>query len=769
MAKNLVIVESPAKAKTIQGYLGKDFQVASSFGHISDLPEKGMGIDVKNNFQPTYIVPEEKKEVVKKLQKLAKKAEVIWLATDEDREGEAISWHLYKELNIPDEKIRRIVFHEITPKAIHQAVENPRSINYDLVNAQQARRVLDRLVGFELSPILWRKIKTGLSAGRVQSVAVRLIVEREEEIKKFSTISFYKVSAIFLSQKEEAFKAQLEKNFDSKEDAEAFLKTCINGIFTIDQIEIKPSKKSPAAPFTTSTLQQEASKKLSYSVARTMRLAQQLYEEGYITYMRTDSVNLSEEAIAATQKQITSRYGKEYSHPRKYTTKNKSAQEAHEAIRPTDMGKPYAGLDSAQQRLYEMIWKRIIAGQMSDALLEKTNIHISTPTPYKFISKGEVLTFDGFLKVYNESQEEENEEAKKGSLPKLNKGETVKNKEILATQRFTKHPTRYSEASLVRTLEELGIGRPSTYVPTISTIQKRNYVEIQDLEGMERPYEILTLKDEEIFKTQEKEITGADKKKFIPTDIGVIVNRFLVQYFQQVLNYGFTAKVEEDFDDIARGKKTWTKIIRSFYGGFHPKVEDVAKNAERTQGERLLGTEPKSGKNVWAKIGRFGPMIQIGEAEDEEKPRFASLLKHQQINSISLEEALKIFELPRKLGLFEEKEVRTSIGRFGPYLKYGSKFVSIKKDTGYDPFEITLEQAIGLIKDKRQEDEKKLIQCFKTIDPPIEILNGRFGPYIRYGKKNHKIPKNIKSEHLTLEDCQQLILKSEKKTNQKKI
>lgn len=765
MAKNLVIVESPAKAKTIQGYLGKDFQVASSFGHISDLPEKGMGIDIENNFQPSYIVPEEKKEVVKKLQNLAKKAELIWLATDEDREGEAISWHLYKELNIPDEKLRRIVFHEITQKAIRQAVGNPRSINYDLVNAQQARRILDRLVGFELSPVLWRKIKTGLSAGRVQSVAVRLIVEREEEIKQFSTRSFYKVSTAFLFPKEQEFKAQLEKKFDAKEDAETFLKACINGTFSIDQVEIKPSKKSPAAPFTTSTLQQEASRKLSFSVARTMRLAQQLYEEGYITYMRTDSINLSEEAIAAAQTQITSRYGKEYFHPRKYTTKNKSAQEAHEAIRPTDMGKPSAGADSAQQRLYELIWKRTIAGQMADALLEKTNIHINTPTPYKFITKREVLIFDGFLKVYHESQEEENEEDQKGHLPKLNKGETLQNKEILAIQCFTKHPPRYSEASLVSTLEELGIGRPSTYVPTISTIQKRNYVEIRDLEGKERSYEILTLKDGEIFNFQEKEVTGADKKKLIPTDIGIIVNGFLVQYFQQVLDYGFTAKVEENFDEIARGKQTWTKIIRSFYEDFHPRVEDVAKNAERTQGERLLGTEPKSGKNVWARIGRFGPMIQIGEAENEEKPRFASLLKHQQINSISLEEALKLFELPRKLGSFEEKEVNTSIGRFGPYVKYGSKFVSIKKDTGYNPFEITLEQAIGLIQEKREEDQKKLIRCFETVDPPIEILKGRFGPYIRKSKKNHKIPKNLKPEDLTLEDCQQLILGSDKKAD----
>ncbi|XOD68975.1 MAG: type I DNA topoisomerase [Flavobacteriales bacterium AspAUS03] len=767
MVKNLVIVESPAKAKTIQGYLGKDFQVASSFGHIADLPEKDMGVDIENDFQPTYVIPKEKKEVVKKLQNLTKQAETVWLATDEDREGEAISWHLYKELKIPDEKLRRIVFHEITKKAIRKAVENPRQINYDLVNAQQARRVLDRLVGFELSPILWRKIKTGLSAGRVQSVAVRLIVEREEEIKRFSTTFYYKVSAIFISKKGQTFKAQLEKSFDTKEEAEVFLKASIDGTFIIDQIEIKLGKKSPPPPFTTSTMQQEASRKLNYSIALTMRLAQQLYEESHITYMRTDSLNLSEEAIDTAQAQIISLYGKEYARPKRYTTKSKSAQEAHEAIRPTDMSKSLTGKDPAQKRLYELIWKRTIAGQMADAILEKTTIHISTPTPYEFIARGEIITFDGFLKMYHESQESEDEKHQKTRLPKLSKGESLQNVEILATQRFTKHPARYSEASLVRTLEELGIGRPSTYVPTISTIQKRNYVEIRDLDGVKRPYEILALKERKIFSIQEKELTGADKKKFFPTDVGVVVNDFLVQYFQQILDYGFTAKVEEDFDEIARGKKTWTKIIRSFYGGFHPKVENVTKNVDRTQGERLLGIDPKSGKKVWAKIGRFGPMIQIGEVNDEKKPRFASLLKHQQINSISLEKALKLFELPRSLGMFEEKEISTNIGRFGPYIKHGSQFFSIKKETGYNPFEITLEQAFNLIRQKREKDEKRSIQCFEDLDPAIEILNGRYGPYIRQGKKNYKIPKNLQPEKLTLENCQQIISESDKKRNKK--
>ncbi|WP_103327707.1 type I DNA topoisomerase [Bacteroidetes bacterium endosymbiont of Geopemphigus sp.] len=769
MAKNLVIVESPAKAKTIQGYLGKDFEVASSFGHIADLPEKGMGVDIQNNFEPVYVVPPDKKSTVKKLQSMASKSDTIWLASDEDREGEAIAWHLYKELKIPENKLRRIVFHEITKKAIMQAIEKPRAINQDLVDAQQARRVLDRLVGFELSPVLWKKIKTGLSAGRVQSVAVRLIVEREKDIRAFKAAEFYKVAALFLSEKGEEFKAQLENTFENKEQAEAFLKKCMHTQFSAYKIVIKPGKKSPSAPFTTSSLQQETSKKLGYSVARTMRLAQQLYEEGYITYMRTDSLNLSEDAITAVKDHIITQFGEKYACPRRYTTKNKSAQEAHEAIRPTDINKLQVGQEIAQQRLYELIWKRTLAGQMSEAILERTILYIRTPDQSDFIAKGQVITFDGFLKLYKENSEIINKGEFKDQLPKIKEGELLKNEKITSMQRFTKHPPRYSEASLVKTLEELGIGRPSTYVPTISTIQRRNYVELMDLEGSERSYEIMTLTQGDILKKQEKEIIGADKKKLIPTDVGIVVNDFLVGNFQHILDYGFTAKVEESFDEIAKGKEVWNTLIKRFYSDFHPKVEDATKSSAKSHGERLLGTDSKSGKRVFARIGRFGPMIQMGEVENEEKPRFASLLKDQHIDSISLEEALQLFELPRKLGTFEENEINVSIGRFGPYIKHDGKFISIKEESGYSPYKITLEQAIELIERNREESAKNLIRCFEEVDPPIEVINGRFGPYIRQRKANYKIPKNLQLEKLNVEVCKKIISQPKPKEKRKKF
>lgn len=768
MVKNLVIVESPAKAKTIQSYLGKDFEVASSFGHIADLPEKGMGIDIENNFEPVYIVPTDKQDIVKKLQSLTNKSDIIWLASDEDREGEAIAWHLYKELKIPENKLRRIVFHEITKKAIVRAIERPRAINKNLVDAQQARRVLDRLVGFELSPVLWKKIKTGLSAGRVQSVAVRLIVEREKSIRAFKTEEFYKVTALFLSEKAEPFKAQLDSNFENKELAEAFLKKCVDTQFSIYKIEVKPGKKSPPAPFTTSSLQQEASRKLGYSVARTMRLAQQLYEEGHITYMRTDSLNLSEEAIAGAKHYISEQFGEEYTFSKRYTTKNKSAQEAHEAIRPTDINKLKVSNETAQQRLYELIWRRTLAGQMSEAKLEKTTVSIHAPDSKDFVSKGEVITFEGFLKVYKETHTELAQDEMKDQLPKLKEGELLKNQNITALQRFTKHPARYGEASLVKTLEELGIGRPSTYVPIISTIQKRNYVELTDLEGKERTYEIITLTKGAILKTQKKEIIEAEKKKLVPTDTGIVVNDFLVENFQQVLDYGFTAKVEEGFDKIAQGKEIWNKLIEQFYTSFHTKVEYVTKISGKSRGERLLGIDFKSGKKIFAKIGRFGPMVQAGEAEDEEKPRFASLLKGQHIDTVSLEEALQLFELPRNIGNFEEKEIIIGTGRFGPYIKHDGKFISIKEENGYCPYKINFEQAIELIKEKRKENAKNLLRCFQEVNPPIELINGRFGPYIRQGKLNYKIPKNMLLEQIDLEKCKEIISGSNVKEKKKK-
>lgn len=764
MAKNLVIVESPAKAKTIEGFLGKEFKVESCFGHIRDLVSKDMGIDIEKGFEPIYEVSKDKKDVVSKLKKLSKEADIVWLASDEDREGEAISWHLVEALGLDVSKTKRIVFHEITKTAIQKAIENPRTIDYNLVNAQQARRVLDRLVGFEISPVLWRKVKAGLSAGRVQSVAVRLIVEREREIINFKTESSYRVVAQFKTNTGETFQAELPKRFKKKEEAEAFLNDCKDSTFNISSLETKPAKKSPAAPFTTSTLQQEASRKLGFSVSRTMTVAQKLYEAGLITYMRTDSVNLSDDAKAAAKAEITSSYGANYSQPRNYTTKNKGAQEAHEAIRPTAMQNHSAGKDDSEQRLYDLIWKRTLASQMSEAQLERTTAHISASgSDLTFTAKGEMIKFDGFLKVYLEGTDDEDLDEQKGMLPKLTKGDNLNADNITATERFTKHPPRYTEASLVKKLEELGIGRPSTYAPTISTIQRRTYVEKTQLEGTKRNYNQLVLKAGDIKASPLTENTGADKGKLAPTDIGMVVNDFLVEHFKNVLDFNFTASVEEEFDSIANGQKEWNAMIESFYSDFHNTIEDVKENSERASGERLLGVDPKTGKNLYVRIGRYGPMAQIGESDDEEK-KFAGLLKTQHIESITLEEALELFKLPRDLGLYEDKKVVVGVGRFGPYVRHDGKFVSIKKDDGDDPMTIELDRAIELIEAKRKADAEKFIAKFDEEEPVIEVLKGRWGPYIKIGKKNVKIPKDVDPITLTREDCLKLEKAAPKKT-----
>lgn len=772
MPKNLVIVESPAKAKTIEKFLGSDFQVESSYGHIRDLESKDMGIKIESNYEPQYVIPKEKKEVVKKLKKLTKDSETVWLASDEDREGEAIAWHLAKELELNPDTTHRIVFHEITKSAIERAVQNPRRINQQLVDAQQARRVLDRLVGFELSPVLWKKVQRGLSAGRVQSVAVRLIVEREDKINEFNAESYFRIVGEFKTQGGKTFKAELNKRFDTEVEANEFLEKCQDHSFSIADIERKPAKKSPAAPFTTSTLQQEASRKLYFSVAQTMSIAQKLYESGLITYMRTDSVNLSDQALAASRQQITTAYGEEYAKTRKYSTKSKGAQEAHEAIRPTYFERAVAGSDDRQKKLYDLIWKRTIASQMSDAQLERTVLRINSPMgELQFIARGEVIKFEGFLKVYLEStDDDENQSAdtQEGMLPPTSVGEGLLWNHIEATQRFTKPPARFTEASLVKRLEELGIGRPSTYAPTISTIQKRNYVEKSELEGKERKYSRLTLKDSGIEKVQLKEVTGADKGKLMPTDIGTVVNNFLVEHFKKVLDYNFTASVEEQFDNIARGEEEWTEMIDDFYKDFHPNIKDVEEHSERAKGERLLGTDPKSSKNVYAKIGRFGPMVQIGEAEDEEKPRFASLMKGQHIASISLEEALKLFDLPRELGTYEGLPVSANVGRFGPYVRHGNTFVSMKPKEGDDPLSITMERAVVLIEEKKEADKNKYIHKFDEEEPLIEVLNGRYGPYIKSGRKNYKIPKGVKPEELTRAACLEIMESAPKKTKAKK-
>ena len=771
MAKNLVIVESPAKAKTIESYLGKDFLVKSSIGHIRDLPKKGgMGIDINNGFLPNYEVSEDKKHIVSELKKNVKESDVVWIATDEDREGEAIAWHLQEVLDLKQKDTKRIVFHEITKKAINKAVQNPREIDTNLVDAQQARRVLDRLVGFELSPVLWRKVKQGLSAGRVQSVAVRLIVEREKEIENFLSESSYKVSAIFTNTNNQDFKAEIPKKFKTKEGAEVFLNHCIGADYTIDNLDKKPARKSPSAPFITSTLQQEASRKLGYSVAQTMNIAQRLYESGKITYMRTDSVNLSEDALSSAEKEIVNLYGKEYSNRKSYSTKSKSAQEAHEAIRPTDMSLRNIDGEKSHEKLYDLIWKRTISSQMSQAILERTTAKIKISSlDEEFIAKGEMITFDGFMKVYMEGKDDDLEE-NKGTLPHLNINESLSLSEMIAVEKFSKHPPRYAEASLVKKLEDLGIGRPSTYASIITTIQKRGYVVKESREGNKREFKFLMLKDKEIKHEVRTENTGAEKNKMFPTDIGVIVNNFLVDNFDSILDYGFTAGVEKEFDQVAEGKKRWNEMIHNFYSDFHIKVEDVIGNVEKSTGERLLGEDPSSGKNVYVRIGPFGPMAQLGEKQEDKespKPKFASLLKDQSIQTISLDEALDLFKLPRLVGDFEGQEVIASVGRFGPYLRYNGKFTSIKKDDGDDPLTIKIDRAIELIKIKIKADRERLISNFEG-DPLIQILNGRYGPFVQVtptkGKKiNLRIPKDQDPKELTREQCLDLMKNQSKK------
>lgn len=764
MPKNLVIVESPAKAKTIQNYLGNDFMVESSYGHIVDLPKKGMGIEIDNNFKPVYEISADKRDVVKKLKELSQKAETVWLASDEDREGEAISWHLYNVLGLEKKNTHRIVFNEITKKAIQKAVENPRQIDENLVDAQQARRVLDRLVGFEVSPILWKKIKPGLSAGRVQSVAVRLIVEREKEIQNFKPVSSFKFTAQFLNNEKKAFKGTLTKEFKNLEEAQGFIHSCVDANFTVKDLQKKPAKRSSSAPFTTSTLQQEASLKLGYPVSRTMRIAQQLYESGLITYMRTDSVNLSQDAIQAAENAITKEFGGKYSSPKNYTNKNKSAQEAHEAIRPTNFEMKSAGGDDSQRKLYDLIWKRAIASQMADAELERTIIDIDNSNNKEiFQAKGEIIVFDGFLKVYQDSVSDDDSEDDKSILPNVKKGENLEAEEIFGTQKFTKSPPRYTEASLVKKLEELNIGRPSTYAPTISTIQNRDYVIVGNLDGEQRKLQTLSLKEGKVTEKLETETFGADRRKLMPTDIGIVVNDFLVDYFQTILDYDFTAKVEESFDDIAEGKEKWTSMINGFYDKFHSNVEKVEETAERATGERELGKDPKSGKNVYAKIGRFGPMIQIGEADDEEKPKFASLLNTQSIHNISLEEALKLFDLPRNLGEFKGESIEANVGRFGPYVKFKDMFVSIPK--GEDLMEISLERAVELIEQKLKADAP--IATYQGLE--VTKGKGRFGPFIKWNDLYINVNKKYDFDHLSQSDIKELIEDKLKKESEKVV
>lgn len=765
MIENLVIVESPAKAKTIEKFLGKDFQVTSSFGHIRDLAKKNLGIEIEDNYTPKYIVPDDKKTVVKDLKKLAKDAKTVWLASDEDREGEAIAWHLMKELNLDAKKTKRIVFHEITKEAIQNAIQNPRSIDDNLVNAQQARRVLDRLVGFELSPVLWKKVKPSLSAGRVQSVAVKLLVEREREIMNFKTESFYKVSGFFKTSKNDDLKADLTERLKSKKETLELLDNASSAEFSVSDITKRPGKKSPAAPFTTSTLQQEASRKLNFSVAQTMAVAQRLYESGKITYMRTDSVNLSAMAINTAKKVIVNEFGEKYLKIRKYKTKAKGAQEAHEAIRPTFIEKQLISGSDTEKKLYDLIWKRTIASQMNDAELEKTTINITlSNSNRKFVSVGEVLKFDGFLKVYIESTDDENEDEVKGLLPKVESGEKLNYKSIQALQRFTHNPPRYTEASLVKKLEELGIGRPSTYAPTISTIQNRGYVVKEDRPGKERKYESIILKNGDIKIENRTEITGAEKNKLFPNDIGMVVNDFLVKNFKEIVNYNFTASVEEDFDKIANGKLEWANMIDKFYKPFHKTVESTLEKSSRSVGERVLGDDPETGKPVTVKIGPYGPMAQIGLKDEEDKPKFASLQRGQHLETITLEEALELFKLPRDLGTYEDKKVVVSIGRFGPYVRHDSKFVSLKKDD--NPYKIELDRAIELIEEKREKDRNKFIKSFEE-DTDLQILNGRWGPYISYKKKNFRIPKGTDAKSLTYKESMEIV-KGDKKDKKKK-
>ncbi len=763
MQKNLVIVESPAKAKTIEKFLGKDFHVMSSYGHIRDLKKKDFGIDIENGFTPVYEVPADKKKVVSELKAAAKKADIVWLASDEDREGEAISWHLYEVLGLNEEETRRIVFHEITKTAILGAIENPRPIDINLVDAQQARRVLDRIVGFELSPVLWRKIKPALSAGRVQSVAVRLIVEREREIRDFTSEAAYRIVAVFTKEEDGQtyeVKAEYNKRLKTKEEAQELLEKLKTSSFEVADVTMRPTKKTPAAPFTTSTLQQEASRKLGFSVGQTMMVAQRLYESGKITYMRTDSVNLSGLAINAAKTEIDSHYGKNYVKIRKYTTKAKGAQEAHEAIRPTFMDAHEVSGTAQEKKLYSLIWKRAIASQMADAQLERTTVNISaSDADGRFTATGEVIKFDGFLRVYLEGTDDEDTEKDSGLLPPIKNGEVMTMQETTATQRFTLKPPRYTEAALVRKMEELGIGRPSTYAPTISTIQNRGYIEKGNVEGVERVFNVLKLTGNKIKDTNKKEIAGADKNKLIPTDTGTVVNDYLVENFASTLDYNFTAKVEKDFDKIAEGKVEWKKLIEEFYKVFHPKVEAaINMKTEHRAGERVLGTDPKTGRQVSVKIGRYGPLAQIGDKDDDEKPLFSSLQKDQSIETITFEEVMKLFDLPRTVGTYEEKEMTASVGRFGPYIRHDSKFYSLPKEL--DPYKVNEQEAVAVIEDKRKKDKEKIIQVFEE-EPGLVVQHGRYGPYISFEKNNYKIPKTVKPEELTLEDVRKIISETE--------
>ena len=771
MSKNLVIVESPAKKKIIQGYLGSDFVVESSIGHIRDLPKKGgMSIDIENGFKPKYEISEDKKKVVNQLKDAVKKVDTVWLATDEDREGEAIAWHLTEALKLNPENTKRIVFHEITKKAILHAVDNPRTLNQNLVNAQQARRVLDRLVGFEVSPVLWKKVKQGLSAGRVQSVAVRLIVEREKEIINFKSTSDFKVVIILENSKNELIKAELPKRFKTESEAYDFMQKCLSAEFTVENLEKKAAKKSPTAPFTTSTLQQEASRKLGFSVNQTMTVAQKLYESGKITYMRTDSVNLSDDALDAANSEIVKLYGADYANRKSYSNKSKGAQEAHEAIRPSYMQERTIEGDSSLQKLYDLIWKRTISSQMSDAKIDRTIVKIGlSNSQEKLTAKGEVITFDGFMKVYLEGKDEENSN-EKGILPVLNKDEILNLREGSANEQFTRHPARYTEASLVKKMEELGIGRPSTYAATITTVQKRGYVEKDTREGQERIAKSIILKNGNLSKEDVKSNYGAEKNKLFPTDVGVVVTEFLLQNFENIMQYSFTASVEDEFDQIAAGKKAWNDMIAAFYSKFHNQVEKVSETEGKSLGQRTLGVDPKSGKNLYARIGPFGPMVQLGEKSDNEndpKPKFASLLKGQTIQTIKFEEAMKLFDLPRTVGLFEGEEIVAAIGRFGPYLRYKGKFTSIKKSDNEDPLTISLDRSIELIKAKIQADKDRIVANFDG-NPLVQVLNGRYGVFIQItpdkGKKiNVKIPKDIDPNKLSREECLDLMENQKKK------
>ncbi|MGZ5252829.1 MAG: type I DNA topoisomerase [Flavitalea sp.] len=763
MAKNLLIVESPAKAKTIEKILGEDFEVKSCYGHIRDLSKEEMGIDIKNNYKPSYIVPEDKEKVVKELKSLAKKSGEVWLATDEDREGEAISWHLCEVLGLDPEKTKRIVFHEITKPAIQSAVQKPRTVNMNLVNAQQARRILDRIVGFELSPVLWKKMsmKNNLSAGRVQSVAVRLIAEREREINGFTAISTFRIDAQFtavdLNKKPVTFSAE-GKKYSDEAGAQKFLKSCVGAKYTVNDVQVKPGKKTPAAPFTTSTLQQEASRKLGYSVSKTMLIAQKLYESGQITYMRTDSVNLGETAMEGIRNQVSSQFGNRYYQPRKFKNKNESAQEAHEAIRPTYMENLTVD-DSDTKRLYELIWKRTMASQMADAELEKTIAKISiSSNKEELTASGEVLKFDGFLKVYMEDRDEEDineDEAQEGMLPPLAKGQDLPIVSMKATERYSRPLPRYTEASLVKKLEELGIGRPSTYAPTISTILKRGYVEKRDKEGIKRAFRILRLANDKISKETSEENTGAEKSKLFPTDLGLVVTDFLKQYFDDIMDYGFTARIENEFDDVAAGKLKWSTMIDTFYNPFKKEVENTIENAERIKGERELGVDVQSGKKVIARMGRYGPMVQIGDVADEEKPRFAKLKNTQSIETITYDEAMELFRLPRNLGEFEGSEVLVNIGRFGPYISHDKKFYSLSKE--HDPYSISLEDASPFIAEKRTAKEERTIKVFEK--EKIQLLKGPYGPYIKQGLRNFKLPKEMqeKAADLNIEEVKKII------------